>query len=129
MEVRAFIRKKNGAVDEELKGAWFTAPINFDHVAEELGLENARGQYEITEIDCELPLWLADRDDIYIKDVNAVYRMILELLEDYPERAIKGMINEWFRNVEDFYRQRERVQRVRSLEIGEIDGIKYIYNK
>ena len=75
------------------------------------------------------PLWLADRDDIYIKDVNAVYRMILELLEDYPERAIKGMINEWFRNVEDFYRQRERVQRVRSLEIGEIDGIKYIYNK
>lgn len=129
MEVRAFIRKKNGAVDEELKGAWFTAPINFDHVAEELGLENARGQYEITEIDCELPLWLADRDDIYIKDVNAVYRMILELLEDYPERAIKGMINEWFRNVEDFYRQRERVQRVRSLEIGEIDGIKYICNK
>lgn len=129
MEVRAFIRKKNGAVDEELKGAWFTAPINFDHVAEELGLENARGQYEITEIDCELPLWLSDRDDIYIKDVNAVYRMILELLEDYSERAIKGMINEWFRNVEDFYRQRERVQRVRSLEIGEIDGIKYIYNK
>lgn len=129
MEVRAFIRKKNGAVDEELKGAWFTAPINFDHVAEELGLENARGQYEITEIDCELPLWLADRDDIYIKDVNVVYRMILELLEDYPERALKGIINEWFRNVEDFYRQRERVQRVRSLEIGEIDGIKYICNK
>lgn len=129
MEVRAFIRKKNGAVDEELKGAWFSAPINFDHVAEELGLENARGQYEITEIDCELPLWLADRDDIYIKDVNVVYRMILELLEDYPERALKGIINEWFRNVEDFYRQRERVQRVRSLEIGEIDGIKYICNK
>ena len=129
MEVRAFIRKKNGAVDEELKGAWFTAPINFDHVAEELGLENARGQYEITEVDCELPLWLADRGDIYIKDVNAVYRMILELLEDYPERALKGIINEWFRNVEDFYRQRERVQRVRSLEIGEIDGIKYICNK
>lgn len=129
MEVRAFIRKKNGAVDEELKGAWFLAPINFDHVAEELGLENARGQYEITEIDCELPLWLADRDDIYIKDVNVVYRMILELLEDYSERALKGIINEWFRNVEDFYRQRERVQRVRSLEIGEIDGIKYICNK
>ena len=129
MEVRAFIRKKNGAVDEELKGAWFIAPINFDHVAEELGLENARGQYEITEIDCEFPLWLANIDGIRIKDVNRICGMILELLEDYPERAIKGMINEWFGSLENFYSQRERVQRVRSLEIGEIDGIKYICNK
>ena len=129
MEIRAFIRKKNGVVDEELKGAWFTAPINFDHVAEELCLENARDQYEITEIDCEFPLWLANIDGIHIKDVNGICRMILELLEDYPERAIKVMINEWFGSLENFYRQRERVQRIRSLSIIEIDGIKYIYNE
>lgn len=129
MEVRAFIRKKNGAVDEELKGAWFTAPINFDYVAEKIGLNDEYEEYEITEIDCELPLWIADRDDIYIITVNAVYRMILELLEDYPESAIKGIISKWFRNVEDFYSQRERVQKICSLEIEEINGVKYGYNK
>ncbi|WP_455683683.1 antirestriction protein ArdA [Thomasclavelia sp.] len=62
----------------ELVGAWFTLPVDYDEMAERIGLNGCYEEYAIH--DYELPFEI--REYASIDELNQLYEMVSELDED-----------------------------------------------
>lgn len=130
MELKVYIRQRRAVIEDgELKGDWFTAPLNFEYIAERLGLERARGQYEILEIECPVKTKLSDKTDIYIDDVNRLKKQLNELEETFPESHIIKITDHWFKSLEHFYHNKDKIGYAKNMDTFDCENITYTYVK
>lgn len=84
-EMRVYIANLGKYNEGELVGAWFTPPIDFDEVKEQIGLNDEYEEYAIH--DYELPFSIEEYTPI--EEVNR----LCEMVEDLPEH-IKAELSE-----------------------------------
>jgi len=94
-EMRVYVANLGKYVESELVGAWFTPPIDYDEMAERIGLNGSYEEYAIH--DYELPF---DVDEYTtIEEINRLCEMVMEL-PDYIQDELK-VIKGYFGSIEE----------------------------
>lgn len=104
MEVKVYIANLGKYNEGVLQGAWFALPVDFDFVAEKIGLNNEYEEYAIH--DFESPVDIPEY--ISIDELNDMYNKLCEIEEHgIVEADIKilisemGGLDELYNNLED----------------------------
>lgn len=104
MEVKVYIANLGKYNEGVLQGAWFALPVDFDFVAEKIGLNNEYEEYAIH--DFESPVDIPEY--ISIDELNDMYNKLCEIEEHgVVESDIKPLISEMggldelYNNLED----------------------------
>lgn len=91
MEVKVYIANLGKYNEGVLQGAWFALPVDFDFVAEKIGLNNEYEEYAIH--DFESPVDIPEY--ISIDELNDMYDMLCEIEEHgIVECDMKEVISE-----------------------------------
>ena len=90
----------------ELVGAWFTLPVDYDEMAERIGLNEFYEEYAIH--DYELPFDL--HSDMPLWEINANCRMVLELEGTPIGNEMKSIIQRWFYGFDEFIDHKDEIR-------------------
>lgn len=94
-EMRVYIANLGRYNEGELMGAWFTPPVDYDEMAERIGLDGCYEEYAIH--DYELPFEIEEYETI--ERVNDLCEMVSELDSDI--QAELKELQSYFRNIEE----------------------------
>lgn len=104
MEVKVYIANLGKYNEGVLQGAWFALPVDFDFVAEKIGLNNEYEEYAIH--DFESPVDIPEY--ISIDELNDMYNKLCEIEEHGIEESDMkevisemGGLDELYNNLED----------------------------
>ncbi|EGO2712209.1 antirestriction protein ArdA [Enterococcus faecalis] len=97
MEMQVYVANLGKYNEGELVGAWFTPPIDFDELAEKIGLNNEYEEYAIH--DYELPF---DVDEYTpIAEINRLGEGISELEGTAIYEELKEIKSMWFNSFDE----------------------------
>lgn len=96
-EMRVYIANLGKYNEGELVGDWFTPPVDYDEMAERIGLNEYYEEYAIH--DYELPFQIDEYTSI--EEVNRLCAMVEEL--DYPLNEVIGDLMSQFCSLEELY--------------------------
>ena len=102
-EMRVYIANLGKYNEGELVGAWFTPPVDYDEMAERIGLNGNYEEYAIHDYELPFPV------DEYtpIEEVNRLCAMIEEL--DYPISEVVDDLLTHFTSVEELYEHKDNI--------------------
>lgn len=91
MEVKVYIANLGKYNEGILQGAWFTLPVDFDFVAEKIGLNNEYEEYAIHDFESSVDI----PEYISIDELNNMYNKLCEIEEHGIEECdMKEVISE-----------------------------------
>ena len=102
-EMRVYIANLGKYNEGELVGDWFTPPVDFDEMAERIGLNDRYEEYAIH--DYELPFEIDEYTPI--EEVNRLCEMVEEL--DYPLNEVIDDLLCHFCSVEELYDHKDDI--------------------
>ena len=104
-EMRVYIANLGKYNEGELGGDWFTPPVDYDEMAERIGLNDRYEEYAIH--DYELPFEIDEYTPI--EEVNRLCEMVEEL--DYPLNEVIDDLLCHFCSVEELYDHKDDIIR------------------
>ena len=104
--MRIYIANLGKYNEGELVGAWFTPPVDYDEMAERIGLNDEYEEYAIH--DYELPFDL--HSDMPLWEINANCRMVLELEGTPIGNEMKAIQQKWFSSFEEFIDHKDEIR-------------------
>lgn len=105
MEMEVYIVNRKKSREEEPVGAWFSYPLDWEHVQEALDLDED-DQYAID--DYELPFDI--EEDTSIEEVNRLCGLAEELVDVIHEGDLKVLQRIWFQNFEEMAVQKDQIK-------------------
>ena len=102
-EMRVYIANLGKYNEGELVGDWFTPPVDYDEMAERIGLNDYYEEYAIH--DYELPFEIDEYTPI--EEVNRLCAMVEEL--DYPLNEVIGDLMSQFCSLEELYEHKDDI--------------------
>lgn len=89
----------------ELTGSWFSFPIDFEDVAEKIGLNDEYEEYAIH--DYELPFQIDEYTSIDY--LNRIYEMLQEIEGEPIYDEIGEILGYWFTDIEDLLEHKDDI--------------------
>ena len=102
-EMRVYIANLGKYNEGERVGDWFTPPVDYDEMAERIGLNDYYEEYAIH--DYELPFEIDEYTPI--EEVNRLCAMVEEL--DYPLNEVIGDLMSQFCSLEELYEHKDDI--------------------
>src|SRR5699024_5766111 len=104
IDMQVYIANLGKYNEGELVGAWFTPPVDYEEMAEKIGLNEEYEEYAIH--DYELPFEIDEYTPI--EEVNRLCEMVNELPEDILDELSElipyaGGLEELYENVDSIY--------------------------
>lgn len=109
-EMRVYIANLGKYNEGELVGDWFTPPVDYDEMAERIGLNEYYEEYAIH--DYELPFEIDEYTPI--EEVNRLCAMVEEL--DYPLNEVIDDLMSQFCSLEELYEQRTTLSSIPTVK-------------
>ena len=102
-EMRVYIANLGKYNEGELVGDWFTPPVDYDEMAERIGLNDYYEEYAIHDYD--LPFEIDEYTPI--EEVNRLCAMVEEL--DYPLNEVIDDLMSQFCSLEELYEHKDDI--------------------